>query len=287
MQTYPLTQDLVLIGGGHAHALVLLNWAMNPLPGVRLTLIDPNPTAPYTGMLPGHIAGHYARAELEMDLVALARHAGARLILGRATALDPVAQTVTVPGRPPVAYDVASLDIGITSDLPGLAGFADHAIAAKPLGGYSERWASFVAQVEAGTTSPDIVILGAGVAGVELALAMDHRLRHLPARRITLIERARALPHLGRLARNRLLALLDLRKIAPGPPPGATVLSRRPAAGSSSFARVAASAAWRTLAKGRPARSAMSSRECSPSDWLSTQSSASWSKSCRAPPIAA
>ena len=87
MQTLPQTRDLVLVGGGHAHALVLLKWAMDPLPGARLTVIDPNPTAPYTGMLPGHIAGHYARADLEMNLVALlligwahvtARRAGAR-----------------------------------------------------------------------------------------------------------------------------------------------------------------------------------------------------------------
>lgn len=204
----PLSRDLVLIGGGHAHALVLLKWAMDPLPGARLTVIDPNPTAPYTGMLPGHIAGHYSRAELEMNLVALARNAGARLILGRAVGLDPVARQVQVPGRPPVAYDVASIDIGITSTLPDLPGFMDHAVAAKPLGGYSERWAHFVA--EAGETRPPIVILGAGVGGVELALAMQHR---LPGAPITLVERDRPLPHLGRAARTKLLSLLDRRGI--------------------------------------------------------------------------
>jgi selenide,water dikinase len=221
MQTLPQTRDLVLIGGGHAHALALLDWAMSPLPGARLTVIDPNPTAPYTGMLPGHIAGHYARADLEMNLVALARHAGARLILGRAQGLDPQTRQVLVPGRPPVAYDVASVDIGITSDLPGLPGFSDHAIAAKPLGGYSERWARFVARVDAGQAAPRIAILGAGVAGVELALAMDHRLAHVPGRQITLVERDIALPHLGRGARGRLLALLAARGIAlvEGQPP--------------------------------------------------------------------
>jgi hypothetical protein len=50
----PLTRDLVLIGGGHTHALVLRMWAMDPLAGVRLTLINPDPVAPYTGMLPGY-----------------------------------------------------------------------------------------------------------------------------------------------------------------------------------------------------------------------------------------
>ena len=74
----PLTRDLVLIGGGHAHALVLRRWGMAPLAGARVTLINPAPTAPYTGMLPGHIAGHYDRDALEIDLVRLARFAGAR-----------------------------------------------------------------------------------------------------------------------------------------------------------------------------------------------------------------
>ena len=80
LSTAPLTRDLVLIGGGHAHALVLRKWSMNPLPGVRVTLINPGPTAPYTGMLPGHIAGHYSRESLEINLMRLTQFAAARLI---------------------------------------------------------------------------------------------------------------------------------------------------------------------------------------------------------------
>ncbi|MCC5987832.1 MAG: selenide, water dikinase SelD [Pararhodobacter sp.] len=209
MQTLPLTRDLVLIGGGHAHALVLLRWAMAPLAGARLTLIDPNPVAPYTGMLPGLIAGHYPRAALEMDLVRLARHAGARLVLGRAEGLDLASGHVHVAGRPPLGFDVASLDIGISSDLPALPGFAAHGVAAKPLGGYAARWEAFVAEVEAGRQRPEIAIIGAGVGGVELALAMAHRLHGAPGLKIALIERGNeALPHAGGPARRRLVAHL-------------------------------------------------------------------------------
>ena len=129
----PLTRDLVLVGGGHAHALVLRAWGMDPLPGARLTVINPGPTAPYTGMLPGHVAGHYGRDELEIDLGRLCRHAGARLILDKAVGIDRARREVLLAGRGPVAYDVASIDVGIHArmDLPG---FAAHGIGAKPLG---------------------------------------------------------------------------------------------------------------------------------------------------------
>lgn len=167
----PLTRDLVLVGGGHAHALVLRKWGMDPLPGARLTVINPGPTAPYTGMLPGHIAGHYGRDELEIDLMRLCRHAGARLILGAATGIDRAAREITVGGHGAVAYDVASIDIGITAkmDLPG---FSDHAVGAKPLDLYAARWREFLAAVKAGELPPEVAVIGGGVAGCELAMAM-------------------------------------------------------------------------------------------------------------------
>ncbi len=212
-QPLPLTRDLVLIGGGHTHALVLHGFAMRPLPGLRITVINPDPTAPYTGMLPGHIAGHYARHDLDIDLVQLARRAGARLILGRATGIDRAAKLIHVTGRPPIAYDVAALDIGITSDLPEIAGFAQHAVAAKPLGAYARAWEGWLARVKAGAVAPQIAIIGGGVAGVELALASHHALTgHKP--QITIIDGARLLPNIGPKARARLLAHLARAGIA-------------------------------------------------------------------------
>ncbi|KZY02605.1 MAG: selenide, water dikinase SelD [Sulfitobacter sp.] len=172
----PLTRDLVLVGGGHAHALVLRKWGMDPLPGARLTVINPGPTAPYTGMLPGHIAGHYGRDELEIDLMRLCRHAGARLILGAATGIDRAAREITVEGHGAVAYDVASIDIGITAkmDLPG---YAQYAVGAKPLDVYAARWREFLAAVKAGEQPPEVAVIGGGVAGCELAMAMAFALR--------------------------------------------------------------------------------------------------------------
>lgn len=168
----PFVRDVVLIGGGHAHALLLRRWGMRPMPGARLTLVNPSATAPYTGMLPGFVAGHYTRDALEIDLVRLARFAGARMIFGYVTHIDREAKQLSVSGRPPISYDIASLDIGISSNMPEIAGFSQHAIAAKPLGPFAARWQAFVETEKKGP----VCVIGGGVAGVELALAMHHRL---------------------------------------------------------------------------------------------------------------
>ncbi len=206
----PASRDLVLVGGGHTHALVLRAWGMKPLPGARLTLINPGPTAPYSGMLPGHVAGHYSRDALDIDLVRLARFAGARLVLGRASGIDAAAREVLVEGRPPVRYDVASLDVGITSQMPDLPGFAEHAVPAKPLGSFAAAWEQYVADAAAGRADPQVVVIGAGVAGVELAFAMDYRLRKTGVAKghVTLVESRRALGLIGAAARARLVARL-------------------------------------------------------------------------------
>ncbi len=202
--TYPIVKDIVLVGGGHTHALVARMWAMQPQAGVRLTIINPNPAAPYTGMLPGYIAGHYTRAEMMIDLFRLARHAGARLILDSAVGLDRGARHVLLQSGRTIPYDLCSIDIGISSDLPNVAGFAQFGHAAKPLGDYARAWQAFLAR---DIPAPHLVLIGAGVGGVELALASQHRLRAMGrAPQITLVQRhARALNGVGDMARAMLL----------------------------------------------------------------------------------
>ncbi len=175
---------------------------MKPLPGARLTLINPDPVTPYTGMLPGYIAGHYDRAEMMIDLIRLARFANARIILDRATGLDPEARSVHLASRPPLPYDIASLDVGITTDVPGLT-----AVSAKPMGDYAAAWQQFLTHAP---QTPNVVIIGGGVGGVELALASAHRLRATGRKpQITVLQKGAApLPGLSAPARKALLAAL-------------------------------------------------------------------------------
>lgn len=191
---------IVLVGGGHAHALVLRALAQEPIAGAELVLLSPTPQAAYSGMLPGHIAGHYPFEALRIDLAGLAARAGARLVLARATGIDRAAHLLRLGDGTALPYDIASIDIGITSEMPQVPGFAQAVTPAKPLEDFAARWAAFVT---APPPAPRVAVIGGGVAGVELALACKHR---LPQAEVTVYEAApQVLGVVGRGARARLL----------------------------------------------------------------------------------
>lgn len=203
----PFTHDVVLIGGGHTHALMLRRWGMRSLPGARLTLIDPSPTVAYSGMLPGHVAGHYDRESLDIDLIQLARFAGARIILGAAHHINLARREVLVANRPAIGFDLCSVDVGITSGMPDLPGFAEHGVPAKPLGPFAASWSAFIAQ-----GGGDVAVIGAGVAGAELAIAMAYRLQSgQQSGTVSLIDNATALSETAARARHHMLS--QMRKL--------------------------------------------------------------------------
>ena len=213
MHTLPLTRDLVLIGGGHAHALVLRKWGMDPMPGVRVTVINPGPTAPYTGMLPGHVAGHYRRDDLEIDLVKLGRHANARLVLGKACGIDKAAKHILMEDQSPIPYDIASFDVGITARMPAIDGFEKYAVGAKPLDIFAARWRDYLANLPDGKAQ--IAVIGGGVAGVELALAMNHAVRQKGAScAVSIIEAGSQISGISERTRRQLSRALDAAGIA-------------------------------------------------------------------------
>lgn len=177
MQAAPLLKDLVLIGGGHAHVHVVKSFGMKPMPGVRLTLIGRDIETPYSGMIPGFVAGQYSFDECHVDLVRLAAWTGARLIQAEAVGLDRANRQVLLKDRPPVSYDLLSLDVGSSPGVEAVPGAAEHATAVKPIAELGRRWLAFVERVKDHRGPLRIAVIGGGAGGVELALAIDHRLR--------------------------------------------------------------------------------------------------------------
>ncbi len=177
--TTPVVKDIVLVGGGHSHVSVLRRFGMAPLPGVRLTLITRDIHTPYSGMLPGYIAGHYRCDDCHIDLGPLARFAGARLYHAEVEGLDLGDRQVITAERPPIPFDLLSINIGSrprTIDVPGAL---EHAMPVKPIDLWLKRWEALQQRVIDSTGDFRVTIVGGGAGGVELALSTQHRLRAL------------------------------------------------------------------------------------------------------------
>ena len=217
----PVLRDLVLLGGGHSHLAVLRRFGMQPEPGVRVTLVSEDSQTPYSGMLPGYVAGHYGEEEIHLDLWRIAACTGARLVRARIVGLDRGARRVLLEDRPPLAYDIVSINTG-SAPARAVPGVAEHATAVKPIAGFLARWKALVARVRERGGALTVAVVGGGASGVELALALEHRLRRelralgrdpagLTLRLYT--REAEILATHGRCARRRLAAILAARGI--------------------------------------------------------------------------
>ncbi|MBD3883527.1 selenide, water dikinase SelD [Phormidium tenue FACHB-886] len=176
----PIAQDLVFIGGGHSHAIALRKWGMNPIPGVKLTLITAVSHTPYSGMLPGYVAGLYDFEDCHIDLRPLAQFAQARMIQDQAVGLDLNQNRVLLANRPPIAFDLLSIDIGSTPAVVTVPGAKEHAIPVKPISQFLHYWDQLLEMISHSPEQPIcLAIVGGGAGGVELAMAVQGRLQRL------------------------------------------------------------------------------------------------------------
>lgn len=211
----PAEFDLVLVGGGHSHLAVLRRFAMAPMRGVRLTLVARELHTPYSGMLPGLLAGHYQFDDAHVDLGPLAAAAGARLIHAPLTGLDAEQQLLHLPDRPPLHFDALSLNTGAEPSLQGVAGDVEALLRVKPISRLLPRFESLLARLGRDSGPHHLAVVGGGAGGVELVLALARRLRKEGAGDTVslhlLTAAARLLPgHSVRVARRLQDALADV-----------------------------------------------------------------------------
>lgn len=217
MRVGPVIKDVVLVGAGHAHVAVLRMFGMRPIEGVRLTLLTREVETPYSGMLPGVVAGHYAIDDAHIDAGKLVRFAGGRLYQDAAVGIDLATRRVLCRSRPPIRYDLLSLDIGSRPNTGAVPGAAEHAIPVKPIDGFLQRFEGVLARVREGRTR-HVLLVGGGAGGVELLLSVETRLRREAADgaalRFTLVSASdEILPSFPALFRARFHAILVERGI--------------------------------------------------------------------------
>ena len=214
----PVVKDLVLIGGGHAHVYVLKSLAMNPCEGARVTLIAKDLHTPYSGMLPGLVAGHYSWEETHVDLEPICRSGNFRIIHDEAVGIDHANKRVLMrSGRPGVRFDVCSVDVGITPRASDVAGANEHATPVKPIFGFNARWEAMLARVLEGGKKCDVCVVGGGAGGAELALSMRYRMREELKKRgldenlaaFTLVTRGKLMTSHAKGVRKTFLKVFD------------------------------------------------------------------------------
>lgn len=167
--------NVVLVGGGHCHALFLKAWASDPLPGVQLTLISRDKLTPYSGMLPGYVAGHYSYEDIHIDLEKLCNWAGVQFLEREMKGIDLDTKSIQLDNYPDVPYDTLLLDTGSTP-LLNVPGSESHTTPVKPVYSFIERWNEIL-----DSQAKEIGVVGAGAGGYELVMAMAHKLKNRSA----------------------------------------------------------------------------------------------------------
>jgi selenide,water dikinase len=174
-------KNIVLIGGGHSNIQVLkilsqewLYMKKNFGIKMRFTLISDHPTAFYSGMLPGYIAGMYNIDEIQIQLQPLCNWCGANFILDTAISIDEKEKIVYCKERN-VKYDILSIDVGSTTKGMDIEGVKEFAICTRPLSNLLEKLENFEKEKNELNHIPKVIIVGGGAAGVELSFVFKAR----------------------------------------------------------------------------------------------------------------
>jgi len=163
---------VVLLGGGHAHVEVVRRLGTLGAP-VQVILVSPSRYAPYSGMLPGYIAGRYLFEDFNIDLQALCERSGIAFRDGTAIGIDPKARRVRLSDGSWLDYDLLSLDTGSTPSLPkGVSG----GVSVKPIASFTERLVQLDLLAGSVQHPLHLAVIGQGVAGIEVAFALKRRL---------------------------------------------------------------------------------------------------------------
>ena len=173
---HPHVKHLVLIGGGHSHVSVIKQLGMKPLPEVRITLISESTYTPYSGMLPGLIAGHYSFDDCHIDLRKLCQWADIRFICSTVKGLKPAEKKIICHQYPSLSYDLLSINTGSQPRLDTINGALQHGHAVKPVNNFLCQWQQWLNSSAATDQTYHIIMVGGGAAGVEVLLAMHYHI---------------------------------------------------------------------------------------------------------------
>lgn len=148
-----------------------------PMHETRMLLVTPFARQMYSGMVPGLVAGIYEESACAIALAPLAAAAGVAMVEASAVALDTGARTVTLSDGRVAEFDALSIDTGPVMDRDAIPGARMHGLFVRPIEHFVRLLPPLWAL--AAQRPLDLVVVGGGAAGFELALGFAHRLGQL------------------------------------------------------------------------------------------------------------
>jgi pyridine nucleotide-disulfide oxidoreductase family protein len=200
---------LLLLGAGHAHVAVLEAFARQRPAATELLLVSASDRLLFSAMVPGLVAGRYREDECAIPIPPLAAAAGAQFIRASAVAVDAAEHFVTLADGRQLDYDLLSLNTGPVQDRDRIPGAHANALFLRPIEAFVQLWPR--ARALASDDLVDVVVVGNGAAGVEIALAVRQTLG--PRCTLTLVSDGPLLPDHGESARRRAAAALERRGV--------------------------------------------------------------------------
>jgi len=218
------TKQLVLVGGGHAHLQVIKEFNKKSRPKyLNVTLIDMQSFATYSGMVPGCIAKLYQSGETQIDLERLTNRSEVNFVKDEVISIDIPREQILLRNHDPIQYDILNIDIGsLTRGARSVKGVKDYAIPTRPISNLISRIEEEEIKLLKGEEKEiHVVLVGCGIAGIELALAIKGRWSQLLKSatskdkvQVTILNSGEEfLPNESELCRNTLQRILDEKNI--------------------------------------------------------------------------
>lgn len=192
--------SLLLLGGGHSHALMLAKWRLQGRPAGKIALVSDHALSPYSGMLPGLVAGHYSHQDCFIELPRLCQSVGIDFIPASVLGLDADRRLVQLASHS-LSFDWLSINTGGQPRLPPTLQAQARVVPVKPVSDFLQAYD----QARLTTQEEDWLVVGGGAGAVEIVLAMAHRLGHPSNRvRLTLAYSGQLLPGYPAVVRRRV-----------------------------------------------------------------------------------
>jgi len=160
-------RHLLLVGGGHAHMMVLAGIRTFVDKGHSVTVIGPSVYHYYSGMGPGMLGKFYVPEDIRFATRHVVEKQGGRFILGKVVRMDADKRIVYLESNDEIAYDVASFNSG--SRVPSLKveGDTGHIYSVKPIEKLKEAQERIEASLK--QRSIRVGIVGGGPSSAEVA----------------------------------------------------------------------------------------------------------------------